>query len=114
MNEYMTLRTPDLLVALGDSEGLDIVIALFGQESTVKQLAAATDLPQPTVTRRLAALERAGVVRRQRRKKPWELSSPAPLAALLTTASELAEVLLASDTGEERSFREAVREAIGE
>jgi len=112
LNEYMALRTPDLLAVLGDRSGLDVLLQLVADDATVGALAKRTRLPQATVSRRIADLERLGVVSQSRRKQPWRLNQPKKLVAVLSEASELASQLLELDRRDEAAFRRSLEAAL--
>ncbi|MBL9124156.1 MAG: helix-turn-helix transcriptional regulator [Planctomycetaceae bacterium] len=60
-----------LFRALADRTRLRILGLLLGGERCVCELVAALDLPQPTASRHLAYLRRAGLVLRRREAQWW-------------------------------------------
>ena len=71
-------RTADVLQAMGQTTRLKILSLLAGGERCVCHLQAALSEPQPTVSRHLMILRRAGLVRAQRSRNRviYALSDP--------------------------------------
>ncbi|MBA2321932.1 MAG: winged helix-turn-helix transcriptional regulator [Deltaproteobacteria bacterium] len=80
--------------ALGDETRVRLVTLLCAGELCVCHLVAALDLPQPSVSRHLAVLRNAGVVR-QRREGAWmyyalaEQQDPATADVMRSLATSL-------------------------
>jgi DNA-binding transcriptional ArsR family regulator len=102
-------RTPDLLAALGSPDGIELLLALIAADRQVGELTAASGIPQPTASRRLAALERVGVLEHKRRGSPFRVTERAALCDLLFRISHLAEKLPGGDPQAEQAFRDRLR-----
>src|SRR5438093_12835669 len=103
----MALRTPTLFAALAAEGALDVLVALlqWPDGAGVGAIQEAAELPQATVTRRLQDLAASDLVEHGRRGPPYRIREPEGVAALVSTASELSERLLALDAEAERALR---------
>jgi DNA-binding HxlR family transcriptional regulator len=102
------VERPDVYLhrALGDERCLLIVEhLLLAGPATQKEVANALDLDASTISRRMAELERLGIVRRNTRRGPYELSHPEPTRNLIEGAAGIMSSVLGEQArvAEERS-----------
>src|SRR4051794_19226802 len=96
----MADRIAEIFAALGSEEALDLVIALLERPdgTSVTDLAAATGYNQPKVTRTIQALNRVGLIARNRGDSPLQLSQPEEVRRLIDQVSVTALRALAVET----------------
>ena len=109
----MSDMTAAVLGSLASPDALTMVAELLERHegATVTELEKATGLPQPTVTRTLQALARAGLLNRDRPTKAYTVASPEAVRRLLDEASALALAVLKARTGDAESLQRRVRKS---
>jgi DNA-binding transcriptional ArsR family regulator len=106
----MSRQTEQILRLLGTPEARAIVVELLGSDgpASVTQLAAATTIPQPSVSRHLQRLADLGVVVQERTSGPYVLRSPELVRRVLEAGAALAAEVLREQAGEEAAFQKKV------
>lgn len=110
----MTDMTAVVFASLASPEAIGLLVQLLERDelgATVTELQAATELPQPTVTRALQALAQAGLLSRDRTTKAYAVASPEAVRHLLDQASDLALGALKARTVETEALQRRVRKS---
>ena len=108
----MDARTTSVLDALAHPGGALLLVLCEGPATEAALLSAVPSATQATANRRLAELERAGIIARDAGKakapgRAWRVCEPSPTESLLRAALELSDVLAAAD---ERRRQQAMRQ----
>jgi DNA-binding IclR family transcriptional regulator len=108
----MRPQTAAIFASLSSAEAIELVVQLLERrQATVSELVMQTGLPQPTVTRYLAELAKAGVLARERAAGPYSVAAVEETRQFLDHATTFALITLQVRTSNEQALQRRVRKS---